>query len=437
MGALLDISSLLNKTHKALNNHICMLHAKSDRTKSYASSAHPMPSCGPLVKLYASLAHNIGKKNVITTLINLTSAALHLGCLLKIMSIVVPAGHIILPTDVVLLEEIIASGNLEDALELERIRGFQLSGFHGRAATLHNSLYLALAVSPLMLLNPREYYEIGSKRTIFDLWKHIGALERPPDVITAERALWKAIFSTALGGDILQELGTALEALESVMSKGNVRWFQFSSETLPLVISRQPPKHTYRARKQVASDSDTESNSSSSTDNDSSNESYQTPVPEIGVSSSRKTPTSKYELRSRALTNNPLPSSKHKSKYHVRRSIGSLSHTKIPSRPVNNIEATRIKTPSTRTKATQKPDIDLDINTSVLVDLTLEQTDDDDDNEELDISVDAIYHTGDLAVEYPIRGTDRVYSFTPKFHMLEDLEWFYSLDEGVHKAQPN
>ncbi|KAG6870321.1 hypothetical protein C0992_000382 [Termitomyces sp. T32_za158] len=148
-----------------------------------------------------------------------------------------------------------------------------------------------------MLLNPREYYEIGSKRTIFDLWKHIGALERPPDVITAERALWKAIFSTALGGDILQELGTALEALESVMSKGNVWWFQFSSETFPLVISRKPPKYTYtyRARKQVASDSEIESNSFSLTDNHSSNELYQTPVPEIGMSSSRKTPTSKYE----------------------------------------------------------------------------------------------------------------------------------------------
>ncbi|KAG6891913.1 hypothetical protein C0992_002902, partial [Termitomyces sp. T32_za158] len=47
--------------------------------------------------------------------------------------------------------------------------------------------------------------------------------------------------------------------------------------------------------------------------------------------------------------------------------------------------------------------------------------DDDDDNEELDISVDAIYHTGDLAVEYPIRGTDRVYSFTPKFHVSSFL----------------
>lgn len=83
MGSLNNIYLLLDKSHKAFKKHIQALRAKACRDKTIVDAAAPPISSGPLVRLYSSLAKHVGKKNIMTTLINLTSAALHLGCLLK------------------------------------------------------------------------------------------------------------------------------------------------------------------------------------------------------------------------------------------------------------------------------------------------------------------------------------------------------------------
>ncbi|KAG6859150.1 hypothetical protein C0995_011179, partial [Termitomyces sp. Mi166 len=170
----------------------------------------------PLVHLYATLAKQIGKRNVITTLINLTSAALHLGCLLK--------GHLLLPTDIHSLEDVIASDAESDQAELACIRNMHYSGVQGRTTSLHNSLYVALAVSPLMLLNPQEYTEVGAKETVFKLWNHIGRLERPPAIMAADCALWKVLFLAALGGDLIHELSSAFHQLEGIVREAAPQW---------------------------------------------------------------------------------------------------------------------------------------------------------------------------------------------------------------------
>ncbi|KAG6873009.1 hypothetical protein C0995_003970 [Termitomyces sp. Mi166 len=179
MGQLNNVPALIERTQKALTLHIHALRAKACKDKSFSSHASP-PSSGPLIRLYYSLTKQIGKKN----------------------------GHLVLPTDIHLLENIIASDAESDQAELACIRNMHGSGVQGRTTSLHNSLYVALAILPLMLLNPREYTEVGAKETVFQLWNHIGGLERPSAIMAADRALWKVLFSAALGG-VLHELDAA------------------------------------------------------------------------------------------------------------------------------------------------------------------------------------------------------------------------------------
>ncbi|KAG6871678.1 hypothetical protein C0995_001579 [Termitomyces sp. Mi166 len=147
-----------------------MLLKKEGRNlENWSSIPTVDPLANPLLFLYSKLTKKFAKKCLETSLTNLTSAAFHLGCLLK--------------------------------------------GLHS------NPLYIALAVSPLMLLLPWEYAELASKDMLLKLWTHVRGLECPPAVVMAEKAIWQVIFNISLGRDVIKELKLAFGNVQDTMHK--------------------------------------------------------------------------------------------------------------------------------------------------------------------------------------------------------------------------
>ncbi|KAG6886441.1 hypothetical protein C0992_003939, partial [Termitomyces sp. T32_za158] len=140
-------------------------------------------------------------------------------------------GNVYLPSDITAIESLIVD---EDSSHSDRSQLTYLHSLHGGAINgtgsygcstiMHNSLYLALLVSPLMLLLPREYGKLSSKKTLLALWHHVGGLQRPSVIVEAERIMWKMLFSLALGGDLVADLSIAIDRLSSIFSNPVPVW---------------------------------------------------------------------------------------------------------------------------------------------------------------------------------------------------------------------
>ncbi|KAG6886587.1 hypothetical protein C0992_003268 [Termitomyces sp. T32_za158] len=77
---------------------------------------------------------------------------------------------------------------------------------------LKGPLYIAMAVSPLMLLATRNLQNNPpGKEALLDFWLILGQYERPRSVLDAERELWSAIWDIAGGMDTSSRLQKALD----------------------------------------------------------------------------------------------------------------------------------------------------------------------------------------------------------------------------------
>ncbi|KAG6863967.1 hypothetical protein C0993_009739 [Termitomyces sp. T159_Od127] len=225
--ALNSLLEILGKFEKNLKHHLRRLHVEA---KGEAISDDPSTRfAGPLMKMYSELASRVSKKGVQNTIINLTSVAIHLGCLLK--------GNVYLPPDIasieqMLIDETSVSSDQEELARIHALHGG--AGTYGCSSSMHHSLYLALLVSPIMLLLPREYATLSGKGSLLDLWRHIGGLDRPEIIVETDRALWKVIFAAAQGGDLLKDLSSTLQDLSTKVHEGVPAWID--------VVSASPRK---------------------------------------------------------------------------------------------------------------------------------------------------------------------------------------------------
>ncbi|KAG6914138.1 hypothetical protein DXG01_002233 [Tephrocybe rancida] len=136
----------------------------------------PVPD-SPMFRLYASLAGKVAKRGTLNTVINVLTAALHLGYLL--------------------------SGN--------------------------NALACALSSSPLTLLSGRNLHDAPRKDALLNQWSSIGGAARPSPDAAVEKAIWRVLFSGLGGGDILADLAATLRDLEPTAAEA-VPWLLLDSD---------------------------------------------------------------------------------------------------------------------------------------------------------------------------------------------------------------
>ncbi|KAG6848894.1 hypothetical protein H0H93_013120 [Arthromyces matolae] len=229
MALLNDLPDVLSTAHEILTAFV-----RSEPTAPCNNdlSFEASPICDPAFRLYSSLRVNIAKESYHAIIINLTAAAAHLRCLLK--------GNLILPTDTAELEAMLAaSTNSYDTenirtiqqTELKRFKGKKKAGIQGRINFLHNTLYIALAVSPIMLLVPRRYHEIGSKETVLSSWRLVGGLDRPKFIDDLELVLWQILFAAASSGSLVPHIHDLISFLNNTISIPVVKWIDFGCGT--------------------------------------------------------------------------------------------------------------------------------------------------------------------------------------------------------------
>ncbi|KAG6913904.1 hypothetical protein DXG01_003619 [Tephrocybe rancida] len=222
-----DLSKILQRTQKAIAGR----GKRSNTSSSPALTPTACSSRNPLLNLYTTLVQNVQKSALVHTRINFSSAALHLAYLLK--------GNVYLPTETAKIEEFIgsSSGSSEDQGVLDRIRSEFGASTQGCSTAMHRTLFMALAVSPVMLLLPRSYDQSAGKSAILESWIQFGSVTRPPWMVAADDALWKALLAATQGGDVVSHIGDAITTLQPYTSSSTPAWFALVSNK----SSRNPP----------------------------------------------------------------------------------------------------------------------------------------------------------------------------------------------------
>ncbi|KAG6868022.1 hypothetical protein C0993_008324 [Termitomyces sp. T159_Od127] len=149
-------------------------------------------------RLFTSMCKRSKGRAMNNVFLNVETAAFHLKFLLE--------GHADLPDTKEELERYFRQGCKTD--------NQAWSSFKKKMFELKGPLYIAMAVSPLMLLATRNLQNNPpGKETLFDFWRILGQYERPISVLDAERELWSAIWDIAGGMDTSHRLQKALNQI--------------------------------------------------------------------------------------------------------------------------------------------------------------------------------------------------------------------------------
>ncbi|KAG6905081.1 hypothetical protein DXG01_005226 [Tephrocybe rancida] len=205
---LQDFQSLISKTVECLGSHFDTESRGIKAAQVDSTSAQHEGSSAR--KLYQGVCQvGVGKKAQ-KILLNLHLAALHLSYLLE--------GHLDLPKDIDALEDHVTS---RDSDVSEHDRKLWRSGRPESIKALKGPLSIALSVSPLYLLLPIDVQKRPGQAFLMNTWKAIGSIEPPPDVVSAEREIWRILFEAATGGDLNVLVREAVKAMDDLHPSGS------------------------------------------------------------------------------------------------------------------------------------------------------------------------------------------------------------------------
>ncbi|KAG6835005.1 hypothetical protein H0H93_005672, partial [Arthromyces matolae] len=209
----------LNQVPKLFTDfrHILSTHLQKRGTQGISSSSDRI---GYRMRLYSDMSRRVARKQAETVLGNLSSLALHVSFLMD--------GHLFLPDSI---------RHIEQLLMDDRFKGFEeqeLKSLHNEirkygpslddddvlktASLMKNTLCIATLLSPVLLLLPHDYTDIGGKDGIVSLWRQLAAVERPEFLKKADDLLWEVLFSVAEGKDLITEIEPILPVMEEILN---------------------------------------------------------------------------------------------------------------------------------------------------------------------------------------------------------------------------
>ncbi|KAG6848876.1 hypothetical protein H0H93_013252 [Arthromyces matolae] len=222
-----NVPALYKKFRSLLSAHIKGSSAKKPKV-------HRKP--GYQMLLYTDLSRRAARKQIDSVLGNLSAVALH-GRLFLPDAIQDIESLLIDPKSKKHDEEELAAlhSELENQVDDEKL----VDGL-GRARLMHNTLCVAAFLSPVLLLLPRDYSDIGGKEGLVLLWQCLGGLHRPAFLKQADRLLWEVIFSVAQGANLIDRLNPILSEMDRILDNAPRQWLQVVPNLRALPAVRAP-----------------------------------------------------------------------------------------------------------------------------------------------------------------------------------------------------
>ncbi|KAG6914699.1 hypothetical protein DXG01_015857 [Tephrocybe rancida] len=463
-----DLPGLVKRSKKLLDAHFKALSAKAQKLKPAGPSLPP--SSNPLVMLYTDLVKSIQKTGVTQTILNMSSAALHLVYLLE--------GNMYLPSGNRDIEAFVSSTSIDQA-DVQRIDGLRIeyaAGTQGCSTTKGGNVLglLEEALSHLepivgstaiqwfsLIEGPRdvtlvlsshinevdydseddrfhslETVQLDASRGTTDVSSSSTPLSVTPIVIPGCKTIDKNFspsVHTHTPGEVLAR--TASPSVHECLPSLN---------SIPGVLSRPPPPPASTPQSAPptglsmrAPSSDLAGLSavldppSAGTDSDQESELSD------ALSSPRPHPVSAQSMSLAApptLHQPPVPSA-HETCSSTRGASepkpsyagSSSSSRRKPHRPKPK-KAEQMPKAETRKGhkwSSHNPDF---------IDLTLEESDNEVWDDPLDLVLPDPMHTSEETVSYLIVGSTEKYTWRPSFHLATDLRWFNTLDAVVQRS---
>ncbi|KAG6818944.1 hypothetical protein H0H93_016944 [Arthromyces matolae] len=108
----------------------------------------------------------------------------------------------------------------------------------GDAEKMQKALAVGVTCSPIVLASERSYKKCPNDKEMIANWQEIRSVEKPQDIVTAERFVWECIFELADKLDIATCLKTLLTKVNTFASASPVSWI-VRSETALVPTRRQ------------------------------------------------------------------------------------------------------------------------------------------------------------------------------------------------------
>ncbi|KAG6914630.1 hypothetical protein DXG01_016215 [Tephrocybe rancida] len=179
-------------------------------------------------RLFTSICRRKRSRHVGNMFSNLETAAFHLRFLLE--------GHADLPKNKQELVEHFVHRAEFDPQESEEWKVAKFTDMY----ELKGPLYLALAISPLLLLLGRNLQSRPpGKEILLDYWKMHGY--RPASVIDADREVWGVVWDIAAGGNINARLKSAFGKLSTISFDDAAGWSFGGQPGAPSTAPPPPP----------------------------------------------------------------------------------------------------------------------------------------------------------------------------------------------------
>ncbi|KAG6825797.1 hypothetical protein H0H92_002424 [Tricholoma furcatifolium] len=159
---------------------------------TYIPTPQPCETLSPLMRLYSDFAKQSSDNKLHVILLNIMATVFYVSHCIKLRASVSDKFKGILDLhDATTITEFLLNGSPADTEEWHYIISQDTETPCIKILTsMYNSVYIALFVSPLLLLVPHTFTDIGKREKLVDIWAQLGAVQKPSEFIQAECDLW-------------------------------------------------------------------------------------------------------------------------------------------------------------------------------------------------------------------------------------------------------
>ncbi|KAG6913151.1 hypothetical protein DXG01_009246, partial [Tephrocybe rancida] len=103
-------------------------------------------------------------------------------------------------------------------------------------------LQIAMLVSPIALLIPRNFKTIPSRGKLDQVWRGVRSWPKPPEAVAAERIMWKTVFNVARGVPVRESITQAFKSIAMIDLSRAVGWLTNRPQVVKTTTAASRPQ---------------------------------------------------------------------------------------------------------------------------------------------------------------------------------------------------